>query len=294
LRRQDYPASAFEILVVDNSSTDHTRLAVERLLAEPGAPVRYIYENRLGITFARNKGAEAARFPYLVYIDDDCSIEPGWLSRLMKGFDMHDQVVAVGGRVVLAWDRQKRPTWFGPELEPWMGATNGQLGAQPRLMEKNARVRECNMALTREAWRESGGFLGMEQFGSENMAAGEVIYLLKQIERSKKKVTFIPEAVVHHHVSKLSWRRMFRRAYWQGISDGILDSFLNKRSAPSTLGRGLLDFMAMAILFGLAGFAHIRANRTRGAFHLLRAVRRLGLVLSEWHISGVKHHSQMR
>ena len=46
LRTQDYPVDAFEIIVVDNCSTDHTPQVVKRLVAEPGVPVHYVAENR--------------------------------------------------------------------------------------------------------------------------------------------------------------------------------------------------------------------------------------------------------
>jgi glycosyltransferase involved in cell wall biosynthesis len=113
LRAQHYPAEAFEIIVIDNGSTDDTRSIVEGLAAEPGVPVRYVAEQRPGITFARNRGAEAARFPYLAYIDDDCGIEVDWLSQLMSGFDLSNEVALVGGRVALDFGSQQVPAWFG-------------------------------------------------------------------------------------------------------------------------------------------------------------------------------------
>ena len=131
LRGQDYPADAFEIIVVDHGSSDDTQQVVERLVGEPGVPVRYISENRPGVTAARNRGAEEAICPYLAYLDDDCSVEPDWLSQLVGGFDLHRDVVAIAGRVVLDWSHAERPAWLGPELEPWLAATR-YLGQQPR------------------------------------------------------------------------------------------------------------------------------------------------------------------
>jgi len=80
LRAQDYFAGAFEIIVVDNGSRDNTAEVVEKLASKPGVPIHYVLESRPGITLARNRGAEIARYPYLAYIDDDCSVEPDWLS----------------------------------------------------------------------------------------------------------------------------------------------------------------------------------------------------------------------
>jgi len=285
LRLQTYPEDAYEIIVVDNGSTDATADVVRELAARPGAPVRYICESCQGITLARNRGAEAARHPYLTYTDDDCSFRPDWLAQLVRGFDLDDDVEVVGGQVVLDWDQQEPPAWLGPELERWLAA-NRHLGAQPQVWEKNARVIECNMALTRAAWLACGGFLGMEQFGSKHMAAGEVLYLLVQIERRGGKVAYVPDAIVHHHAGLRSRRWMVRRAYWQGVSDGLLDYLVYRRSWLSALGRAILDAAAMVIFLGVASVSYLAADTPKGLFHSLRAVRRLGLILSELRLVG--------
>jgi glycosyltransferase involved in cell wall biosynthesis len=285
LRAQDYPQAAFQIIVVDNGSIDNTTQVVKRFSAEPGVSVRYVAESRPGITFARNRGAEVAHFNYLAYLDDDCSVEPDWLSQLVSGFDLDDNVAAVGGRVVLDWDQQEEPAWLGPELEPWLAAYSHS-GTQPKLLEWKARIIECNMALKREAWKAAGGFLGMEQFGSKHLAASEVLYLLKQIERQRGKVAYIPGAIAHHHIGQRSRQWMLRRAYWQGVSDGILDYLINRRSWLSTACRLVLDAASMVVLFGYACFSYFKADQARGMFYLVRAVRRFSLVFSGMRLVG--------
>jgi glycosyltransferase involved in cell wall biosynthesis len=285
LRAQDYPADAFEIIVVDHGSTDTTQQIVEKLVVKPGAPVIYICETRPGITFARNRGAEVAHNPYLAYLDDDCSIEANWLSQLVQGFDLHDDVVAVGGQVVLDWDQQEKPAWLEPRLETWLAAYSHS-GNQPQLLEKGSRIIEGNMALTQEAWKISGGFLGMEHFGSQNFAATEIAYLLRQIECNGGKIAYVPDAVAHHHVGKRSWRFMLRRGYYQGVSDGILDYLIHRRSWRSTASHLVLDAAAMIVLFICACFPYLKADQAKGLFYLARAIRRLGLILSKMHLVG--------
>jgi glycosyltransferase involved in cell wall biosynthesis len=85
---QDYPSGAFEIIVVDNGSSDNTRNVVEALIASSKPPLRYILEDRSGVTFARNRGAEEALYPYLAYLDDDCWVEVNWLSGLVLGLSL--------------------------------------------------------------------------------------------------------------------------------------------------------------------------------------------------------------
>jgi glycosyltransferase involved in cell wall biosynthesis len=285
LRAQDYPREDFEIIVIDNGSIDHTPQVVERLVAEPGVRVRYIAEARLGITFARNRGAEVARYPYMAYLDDDCSVEPDWLSQLVKGFDLQNDVVAVGGRVVLDWSQTERPAWLGLGLERWLGA-NSHFGSQARLLEKQGFIMESNMALKREAWQSAGGFLGMEQFGSPHMAAQEVMYLLRQLHLKGGQIAFIPQAIAVHSMGKYTRRRFLQRGYWQGVSTGFLDYLIYRRSCPSTAGHLALDAAAMVVLLGYSCFFYLKVDQANGMFCQVRAVRRLGLVLSGMRIVG--------
>jgi glycosyltransferase involved in cell wall biosynthesis len=285
LRSQNYPRDAFEIIVVDNGSTDETLKVVGQFIAEPGVPVHYVAENRPGVTFARNRGAEAARYPYIAYLDDDCSVEVDWLSQIVRGFDLHTDVVAVGGRVVMDWSHAKRPAWLGPGLARWLGA-NSDLGSQIRLLEKEEKILESNMALKREAWHASGGFMGMELFGSRHMAASEITYLLHQLRRQGGQIAFVPRAVAVHRMGVYTRRWFLRRGYWQGVSSGMLEYFINRRSWLSTAPYLIRDAIAMIVLLGISCFFFIKLEQTKGILYSVRATRRLSLVLSGMHIAG--------
>jgi GT2 family glycosyltransferase len=285
LRTQDYPRDAFEIIVVDNLSTDHTRQVVERLAAEPGVPIRYLYESHPGVTFGRNQAAKEARHPYLAYVDDDCTIGADWLRQLLSGFDLHKQVVAVGGLVLLKWNQQERPPWLGPEMERWV-AGNTSLGTSPRLLKEHEHIIECNMAVQRNTWQAAGGFIGMEQFGSRQMAASEGLYLLQQVHWSGGQVAFVPGAVVYHHVGKRTPKWMIQRAFWQGVSDALLQHLLYRRRWASVAYHIGLDTAALLVLLTYAGVSYLKLGNRKGMFHLARAIRRVGLLLGEMRLVG--------
>jgi glycosyltransferase involved in cell wall biosynthesis len=284
LRAQNYHSDSFEIIVVDNRSTDDTAKVVRQLSAESGVPVSYVFEPRWGITFARNRGARKARYPYLAYIDDDCSVDSNWLSKLMSGFDLHERVAAVGGLVLLHWDK-RQPSWIGPDLEPWFANTNF-LGKKVRLLEDHESLVESNTAFEKRAWQASGGFIGMEQFGSQNYAAGEVLHLLHEIQNQGGKIAFVPEALMYHHISSISRRQMLLRGYWQGISDAMLDYLSSKRSRLLSVLHASIDFAALLIFTSLALLAYVKLDDAKGMFYLTLAFRRFGFILSETHLVG--------
>src|SRR5688572_314955 len=61
----------YEIVVVDNNSTDDTRATVEGLIAKGHTNVRYVFESKQGITHGRNAGIAAARGRIIAFTDDD-------------------------------------------------------------------------------------------------------------------------------------------------------------------------------------------------------------------------------
>jgi glycosyltransferase involved in cell wall biosynthesis len=85
LQRQSLPATQFEILIVDNCSTDDTRRVVDEF-RQRLPNLRYAYEPRPGLSYARNTAMDEARGRYLAYLDDDAIPEPQWLQALLAAF----------------------------------------------------------------------------------------------------------------------------------------------------------------------------------------------------------------
>ena len=91
---QDYPEDRYELVVIDNASTDSTADQVRPFL-DTGR-LRYVLEPELGISFARNTGWREAAGRYIAYLDDDAVASPGWLSAIEKAADSMRARWAVG------------------------------------------------------------------------------------------------------------------------------------------------------------------------------------------------------
>src|SRR5215510_9818844 len=100
-----YPADCYEIIVVDNASTDSTPEMVEALQNEArGKVLRYVREDRLGLHNARHVGARAAEGQILLFTDDDATFDPGWAQAYAEAFAQHTDMMAAGGPVRPIWE----------------------------------------------------------------------------------------------------------------------------------------------------------------------------------------------
>jgi cellulose synthase/poly-beta-1,6-N-acetylglucosamine synthase-like glycosyltransferase len=90
LKKQDYPKYKFEIIVVDNNSTDRTAEIIKN------SRVKYILETKQGRAEARNTGIKTADGDVIVIIDADCVAESNWLKMLVSGFINPDVGIVAG------------------------------------------------------------------------------------------------------------------------------------------------------------------------------------------------------
>jgi glycosyltransferase involved in cell wall biosynthesis len=111
--KQDISSSKYEIIVVDNASSDDTAEAVECFESEK--TIRYVYEKQLGLCNARNTGWQCARGRYVAYLDDDAIANPGWLSAIENAFIIEPDAGVVGGRVEPIW-KGNRPLWLSDDI----------------------------------------------------------------------------------------------------------------------------------------------------------------------------------
>ncbi len=282
---QDYPKDYFEIIIVDNCSTDDTAEVVQRFIPTCELRLCYVQENRPGVTFARNRGAQEACHPYLAYLDDDCTVSSDWLSQLVSGFGLDDQVSVVAGRVAIAYDDQVLPDWLGSVSKRWLAEFNFP-GSNPRLLDNPMYICEGNMAIKKQAWKSAGGFLGIDQFNSPHVAAQEIVYLLEQVQRQGCRVAFVPKAIADHHTALPARKQLLKRAYFHGVSSGILDYLLRGFSWDRVVFRALVDAAAIFIFLCISLLLFIMLDKAGTMDFLLRAAARMGRLLSELGLGG--------
>ena len=102
LGRMEVPGrQTWEVIVVDNNSTDETRQVVERAATGCEDQVRYLFEPRQGKSFALNTALSRVRGRIVAFTDDDAIVRPDWVRSIIDFFDRHPDAVCVGGKVEL-------------------------------------------------------------------------------------------------------------------------------------------------------------------------------------------------
>jgi len=100
----------YEILVIDNNSSDGTREVVDSFRER--LPIRYQFEARQGLAHARNRAIDEFRGELLLFTDDDLSMDPQWLVEYLAAFRRFPDAAFFGGRILPAFADGK-PPWIG-------------------------------------------------------------------------------------------------------------------------------------------------------------------------------------
>lgn len=209
----------FEILVIDNASTDTTKAVVEARLSDPR--LRYIYESTLGLSTARNRGAQESQADILAYLDDDAIATPTWLSTLIQAYEQDDKLAIAGGKVTLIWtDGITPPTWLSDGLAGNLGAYD--LGETlTYIQQPGLTPRGLNYSVRRDFLDSVGGFDPKLGRVGTNLLSNEELQMTELALKQDWHVAYLPTALVAHHVSpervKRSW--FLDRGWWQGISE---------------------------------------------------------------------------
>src|SRR4051812_6158080 len=173
----------WEVLVIDNNSSDGTRAACERFCLRWPDKFRYIFEQHQGLSHARNTGIREARGEVVAFTDDDITVDVAWLQQLTASLT-DGRMVGAGGRIVP--DRPfAPPTWLAADALELGGVLPFfDLGEKPSLLTRPPYG--ANMAYRKHAFQKYGLFrtdLGRQgnslissedaEFGLRLLSAGE-------------------------------------------------------------------------------------------------------------------------
>lgn len=231
IRKIDYPAKDFEVIVVNNGSTDDTRKVLMDLQKKlKGISVSVLYERRLGRSWAFKKGVSAARYPKIVSIDDDISIRPDFLQQYKRCFRQYPHAAVIGGRIrAVSLGETSNYLKLLIIFFPWIfGEVNH--GSKTRELEYPNVVFAGNMVMNRDVIGEESfsNRLG-RKFGSAYLYGEDFEFVLRMLLQHRV-VVYCPEAVVKNSVETVrsTFKYLLRRVFYSGVERYIVNKLLRK------------------------------------------------------------------
>jgi GT2 family glycosyltransferase len=242
LCRQNLPDDDFELLIVDNASTDDTE-AIARSSCDGQANFTYIAEPKLGLSRARNRGIREASGTYVAFLDDDAVAEPDWLEKILAAFaEAEPPPGCVGGKTLPSWE-EPRPHWLHEALVGSLSIIDWS--SEAFFIEPPYFLVGANIAYDRGLILEVGGF--DERIGrvGQTLLSGEETELVNRVRAAGSPIYYTPKAVVRHLVSRSrltkSWH--FERAKWHGISECLVRRGEGWRGLPKNFGEAAKELL---------------------------------------------------
>lgn len=210
---QAAPGLRYEILVVDNNSSDGTRELVEGLIRAGHSRIRYLFEPRQGRSHALNTGLPAIRGQYFAIADDDLLFPPTFLSAVMAAIRQHPAASCIGGRVLPRW-QESPPGWL--TRQHWSALALSDRG--PKEIRADSRNPHCLLA---GVYRTAdviavGGYHPELGVSGTRIGGTEDADLFQRLYASGRHAIYAPAVFLYHKVQPSRITRAYHRRWHAG------------------------------------------------------------------------------
>jgi hypothetical protein len=230
-------AHNWELIVVDNNSSDNTKSVVE-YAALTQKNISYCFEPVIGASSARNRGALGARSDIIAFIDDDCYPSPSYVDAMVNVFLAHNEVSYVGGGVHL---------WDPADILLTVDYRDVPEELQCCSFIPAGTFQGANLAFRRSVFNELGGY--DPELGAGTLFPCEDIDLVAAASWKGYRGRFDPAPLVyHHHGRKEAQRAPVMRTYDYGRGAYYMKYILRHDTRKVYIRAWLEAFMSNVVL----------------------------------------------
>jgi glycosyltransferase involved in cell wall biosynthesis len=215
LLAQNGKGFAFEVLVVDNNSSDQTPGLVKSLAAQNPEKLRYLFEPKQGLSYARNTGIANARSSLVAFTDDDVRVAPDWAWQIVTAFQAHPDIDFLGGKVLPLWPKSP-PDWL--TSQHWTPLALLDYGDQPFYVTENRQL--CligaNLAFRKRAFETVGLFNTEFQRVRDGIGSLEDHEMLLRLWHANRSGLYLPNLVVTAEIEPERMDKAYHRKWHAG------------------------------------------------------------------------------
>lgn len=212
---------SWQVLVVDNNSTDDTAQAVADAVDAGGVPgLRWVREPEQGLVAARQRGFRETTAPWVAFVDDDCTLDPSWVAEAQAFLASGRPIAAFNGHNRLLFDQRGEPD-PGVHRPEWFAGYNEGDGVTTRQMLHGA-----GLVLSRESIQRSGWLdhpVVPDRRGNELVSGGDNEMSLRA-RAGGGELWYVPQCRLDHHIGadRMGLRYVARLSYRLGQSKPVL------------------------------------------------------------------------
>ncbi len=192
---------SYELIVVDNGSTDQTKDVIERWVALRPETTRRLFEGRRGQNYARNTAIAAASGDCIVFTDDDVLVSEDWLDEIHREFSADPELRILGGRVLLANEQLQRVAYNAHDERRYFKFPHG-----------GGFIMGANMAFRRDFFDRAGLFDSRLGPGGFFAGADEVELVYRGLKAGCRAL-YAPNALVYHNHDRFTLEQACQLEY---------------------------------------------------------------------------------
>lgn len=260
---QTFPHEQYEILIVDNNSTDNTKEVIHNMIRnnKSGVQMKYVFEKEQGVSFAENRGVALANSDLVYITNDDVIADKNLLAELVKVFDIDPKIAVVSGAVLPKFEAEP-PSWIIKHCYGYLLSLT-PLGPETLIVSsKTLGAASCHYGVVKKVFIDAGGFQP-ENTAGEWVGDGEWGLNLKLDKIGGYKSAYTASSILYHMLPKnrLNQKYINKRLANQGNCDSYTDYRREKYSATGLVGQNIkyffkiFYFLTLAVLSFLVGYS---------------------------------------
>lgn len=254
LIKQTLPKEFWDVVVVDNNSTDNTSEVVKTFISEnKDINIKLVFEPKQGLSNARNCGIANSKGEYLVFVDDDELLGEELLRTYFDYFDTRPFSVAAGGKILPVYETTK-PKWLSFVTERAVASTVDH-GKKEKPFPKGSYFIGGNMGIRRSAIELCGEFDPSLGRMGNTLLGGEEKDMYNRLLTLNQEIGYLPGAVIYHIIppQRLTKEHLITLAFKIGQSEQIRTRNISQKAYKNRLWSELFKWCATFVI----GFLHI-------------------------------------